>query len=272
MKLNFFSIKTKTLGGLLTHLLVMVILIIVLSLLYFFAYLPRKTNHLQSITVPNIEGLLISQLENELGKRTLRFEVNDSSYNANYPPLTVLRQYPHAGSKVKEGRKIFVSINRLKPPTVPIPDLIDGSVVNADAVLRSNELKRGNIELVAGPFNIVKEMKFQGQVIQPGERIPKGSTIDLVVMDGGNKEVEGGVDVLDLSLEDAKVIIFGSNLNLGKVTPVGDAGDPEKMIVLKQKPAPKENMRVGDIVDLWIGLPGTLVPDTEEEDPDYEDD
>ena len=188
----------------------------VLCILYFFTYLPRTTNHGQSITVPNIEGMQLNQLEDFLVKRNLRYEINDSSYREDYPPLTVLKQYPHAGSKVKEGRNIFISINRLDPPTVPVPNLVDGSVVNAEAVLKSNELRRGRIELVAGPFNVVKEMKYQGHVIAAAERVPKGSVIDLVVMDGGSKDFQAP-DYTGLSLEDAKVIIFGSNLNLGKL-------------------------------------------------------
>lgn len=236
--------------------------IAVLCVLYFFAYLPNATNHGQSITVPNIEGMQLSQLEDFLIKRNLRYEINDSAYSAEYPPLTVLKQYPHAGAKVKEGRNIFISINRLNPPTVPVPNLIDGSVVNAEAVLRSNELKRGKIELVAGPFNVVKEMKFQGHSIAPLERVPKGSTIDLVVMDGGSKDFESP-DYTGLALEDAKVIIFGSNLNLGNVVVVGDTTDGNP-VVIKQKPAANENIRVGDVVDLWIGKPDTSVPDDEQ--------
>ena len=64
-------------------------------------------------------------------------------------------------------------------------------------------------------------------------------------------------------LEDAKVIIFGSNLNIGNITLVGDTLGT-KAVILKQKPEPNENIKVGDVVDLWIGKPGTLVPDEEE--------
>jgi beta-lactam-binding protein with PASTA domain len=82
-------------------------------------------------------------------------------------------------------------------------------------------------------------------------------------MDGGARSFESP-DYLGVSLEDAKVVIFGSNLNLGNVKIVGDTvgGDA---VVLKQKPAPKENVTVGDVVDLWIGKPGTLVPEEEDE-------
>jgi len=264
MKFDFRKLKKDTLGGLLLHIMLAGGIVLVLFLLYFFAYLPAVTNHGETITVPSIEGMQMSQLEDFLVKRNLRYEVNDSAYSSDYPPLTVLKQYPQAGSKVKEGRKIFISVNRISPPTVPVPALVDGSVVNADAVLRSNELKRGRIELVAGPFNVVKEMKYQGQTIEAGQPVPKGAIIDLVVMDGGSTTFEAP-DYMGSSLEDAKVVIFGSNLNLGTVTLVGDTAGVEA-VILKQKPAPNENIKVGDVVDLWIGKPGTLVPEDDEGD------
>jgi beta-lactam-binding protein with PASTA domain len=261
MKFSIFKLKRNTLGGVLIHLFLAAVLLTGLSILYFFAYLPKTTNHGQTITVPNIEGMQLKQLEDFLVKRNLRYEINDSSYSEDYPPLTVLKQYPHAGAKVKEGRNIFISINRPEPPTVPVPNLVDGSVVNADAVLKSNELKRGKIELVSGPFNVVKEMKYRGQVIAPTERVPKGSIIDLVVMDGGSKDFEAP-DYVGLSLEDAKVVIFGSNLNLGNVVIVGDTTGGA--VVIRQKPEANENIKVGDVVDLWIGNSDTSIPDDEQ--------
>ena len=126
MKFSILKFKRNTLGGVIIHLLLAAATLAVLSIVYFFAYLPNTTNHGQSITVPNIEGMQLGQLEDFLIKRNLRYEINDSSYSEEYPPLTVLKQYPHAGAKVKEGRNIFISINRLEPPTVPVPNLVDG--------------------------------------------------------------------------------------------------------------------------------------------------
>jgi beta-lactam-binding protein with PASTA domain len=113
-------------------------------------------------------------------------------------------------------------------------------------------------------------MKYQGRTIEAGEPVPKGSVIDLVVMDGGSSTFEAP-DYLGLSLEDAKVIIFGSNLNIGAITLVGDTVGVEA-VILKQKPAPNENIKVGDVVDLWIGVAGTEVPDEDEDEvtPDNE--
>lgn len=260
---------TTTLGGLLLSLALTTGTGISLMLIYFYIYLPVSTNHGETITVPNVKGMTVSELEEFLLKRNLRYEVNDSSYSEEYPPLTVLRQFPAAGSKVKENRIIYLSINRVNPPSVPLPNLVDGSLINAEAVLRGNELKRGKIQLVHGPFlNLVKEMKFEGKKIEPGTRLPKGSVIDLVVEDGGSNVVPMP-DVIGYTLEDAKIPIFGSNLNLGHIHLVGDTLAVSPVVVLKQKPDPKENIKVGDVVELWVGKKGTpVIPD---EEIDHED-
>lgn len=264
MKFSFrnlgFTLRANTLGGLIMHLILAVSLVIVICVFYFYVYLPHITNHGESITVPNIEGLPIARVEAFLASHDLRYEVNDSSYSAEYPPLTVLKQFPAAGAKVKENRKIFVSINRKNPPTVKMPDLIDGSLTNAEAVLRGSELKRGKIHLVRGPFlNVVKEMQINGNKVVPGVLVPKGTMVDLVVMDGGSNKLPAP-NVLGFSFEDAKVNIYGSNLTVGATTLVGDTTGVHP-VILKQVPTPGEIIIVGDGIDLWIGEEGMEVPE-----------
>lgn len=257
--MNFIYKKygRNTLGGILISILLALLVVVILIVIFFFSYLPRATNHGETITVPNIEGMQINQLDDFLGSKDLRYEVNDSSYSSEHPPLAVLKQYPHAGAKVKEGRKIFISVNRINPPTVPVPNLVDGSVVNADAVLQSNELKRGRIELVRGAFNVVKEMKYKGAHVEPNVRVPKGSVIDLVVMDG-----HGGsfpVDNLEgRECDEALFYIRGADL-IPEVELVEDTVGIVP-VVLKQKPAGGEIVKFGDIVRVWIGKEGTEPP------------
>lgn len=253
-----FNISKKysndTLGGVLIHLVLASAIIIMLCLFYFYIYLPKTTNHGESITVPNVEGMAFDRASTFLEEHDLRYEISDSSYSSEYPPLTVLKQIPAAGSKVKENRKIFVSVNRIKPPTVPMPDLVDGSLINAEAVLKGSELRRGKIILVRGPFlNVVKEMRINGKTVEPGARIPKGTVVDLVVMDGGSSTFPAP-DVIGMTLEDAKIPLFGSNLSIGKINLIGDTTGV-RAVILKQKPQPQENIKVGDVVELWIGDP-----------------
>ncbi|NJM25337.1 MAG: PASTA domain-containing protein [Bacteroidia bacterium] len=249
-------------GSVLVNLGVAAVVLVVLAILYFYAYLPSVTNHLESITVPNIEGMHMNELEDFLVKRNLRYEVNDSAYSSEFPPLVVLKQYPHPGAKVKENRKIFISVNRVTPPSVPVPDLIDGksSLQNARAVLRSTDLKPGRIELRSSPFlNLVMELKYEGKTIEPGTRIPKGSVIDIVVGDGGKDSITMP-SLLGLSLEDARFVLLGANLSVGHVELVGDTTDVSP-VVLKQIPEMDEIVKVGDVVNLWVGAEGSDVPD-----------
>lgn len=260
MKFQFTKIKNNTLAGVLLHLSLAVGLFLLLAIFYFYVYLPSSTNHGETITVPDIEGRTLDQIEAELEKKSLRYEISDSTYSEDYPPLTIIKQYPHPGAKVKEGRKIFVSVNRINPPSVPVPNLIDGSVVNADAVLRSNQLRRGKIELIPGQFNVVAEMRYKGQKIEPLTRVPKGSVIDLVVMDGGGGDKMP--DLTNYTFEDAKFIILGYNAIVGTVELEGDTLG-NKPVIIRQKPAPMENIQPGDSVDLWIGPAGTIPNDEE---------
>lgn len=256
-----FSIKkhTSTLGGLLISILIACGTLMLIMILYFYAYLPAVTNHNETVTVPDIVGMKMQDLEEFLVKRNLRYEVNDSAYTNAHPPLTVLKQYPSSGAKVKENRVIYISLNRVSPPSVPVPDLIDGSLINADAVLRSNELRRGRVELVRGPYlQVVQGMKYKGHPIQAGERVPKNSIIDLVVMDGGNKDFPTP-DLMGKEWDEAEMEIIGSNLN-SEIIAVGDTTGIIS-VVLKQSPSYPQNIRVGDIVKIWIGAKGTEVKD-----------
>lgn len=270
MQNPFKKYKPGTIGGLILSIVVATFIFFTIGISYFYVYLPSSTNHGESITVPDIQGMNITELEKFLLDRNLRYAINDSSYSPDYEPLTVLKQYPAAGVKVKENRNILITINRITPPSVPLPNLIDGSLINAEAVMRGSELKRGRIQLVRGPFlNLVKEMRYQGQKIEPGTRIPKGSVIDLVVEDGGSNEIPTP-NVVGYTLEDAKIPIFGSNLHIGEIIVVGDTLDNGPIVILKQSPVPQTKMRAGDVIDVWVGKKGTEVP--EEEDIDEGED
>lgn len=251
MKLPF-NIESNTFRGLLIHIVLAVLLVSGSVVFFFNVYLPSYSNHGESITVPDLEGIQMKELDDFLIKRNLRFEVNDSSYSEDYPPLTILKQYPKPGSRVKEGRKIFVSVNRVKPPTVPVPELVDRSLRNAEAVLASNELKRGEITYRPSQFlNLVLDMSCNGKPIKVGDRIDKGSTIDLIVGNGYAQSDFPAPKLNGNTFEDAKFIILGSSLEVGLVTVEGDTTG-QKSIVIKQEPEEGTQVSIGDAINIWI--------------------
>ena len=117
----------------------------------FYIYFPFKTNHGDTITVPNLIGMELNEIDEFLSDRDLRYEIlDDSSYSSEYPPYTILQQNPSENEKVKENRKIYLTLNSSIPPKIKMPKIINGSVKNAQLILRSYDLKLGDITYVPG--------------------------------------------------------------------------------------------------------------------------
>jgi beta-lactam-binding protein with PASTA domain len=266
MKLKQY-LKKGSVGGLLLSIIIPVAVLLLIGVIYFYVYLPSTTNHGESITVPDLTGVHVEELEEFLTKHELRYAVNDSSYSADHPALAVLRQFPHAGSLVKQNRVVYVSLNRVLPPTLPMPDLAERSLVNADVVLKSLDLKRGRIFYKPSPFrNFVLEMQYEGKKIEPGTAITKGSVIDLVVGDGNGPADFTIGNLVGDQLETAKFKLMGWNLYLGSVQIPADVDTTGiEIFVFKQYPAAGDSVRVGDPVDIWIGPKGYTEPEEEGE-------
>jgi beta-lactam-binding protein with PASTA domain len=268
MKLKF-PLSGDSLGGMLVNIAVAILLVLLLSMSYFYIYLPNSTNHGDEMPLPDLTGKGLLEVESILKPLNIRYEVGDSSYSENHAPLTVLRQFPKAGHGVKQNRKIYISINRKMPPTLPVPNLLEsgsGSLANAEAVLRSNELRRGKILRQASPFrDLIIEMRMNGKVIEPGSRVPKGSVIDLVVGDGGGPKDFLINNFVGLRFENAKLRL--ANLSLHLVVQIPNDVDTTgiDLFVLKQSPAAGDSVSIGDPVNFWIGPKGKEIPDEQEE-------
>lgn len=239
------------------HLGIILCLLTILFLGFFLVYLPASTNHGETITVPNLKGMTTEEIEDFLDDRNLRFEVSDCTFVPGAQALEVLTQYPTAGAKVKEGRKIYVTITALNAPQIKMPALTGLSQRNAESFLKSYGLLMGQITYRDDlAENIVLEQLYQGKKIEANALIPKGSKIDLVIGNGlGNTELDVP-DVLGKTLEEAKALIVGSDLQVGLIQ-----YDPESTeapgTIIRQNPSAGEGnkIRVGDIVDLWIAGP-----------------
>ncbi|MFM9837832.1 MAG: PASTA domain-containing protein [Cyclobacteriaceae bacterium] len=260
-------LKNNTIGGLLANVGIAFGLVLLIALIYFYIYLPNVTNHGKSIKVPDLAGLTMEEAEKKLEAISLRIAVNDSAYSDEAKPLTILKQFPKVEEDVKESRTIYVSINRVTPPTLPVPDLVDRSLINAEVVLKSNELKRGMIIYEASPFrHLVKEMRYKGQVILAGTRIHKGAIIDLIVGDGNGPADFIVGNLIGDSYKTALLKLSGWNLHLGKVEIPADVDTTGIVpIVYKQLPAKGDSVRIGDPIDLWIAPKGYKEPEEEDE-------
>lgn len=235
------------------HLAIITGVVIVFSLIFLNVFLPSYTNHGQTVTVPDLEGFEYAELESYLSSRDLHLEVSsDSGFIADSKPLSVIKQTPKPGSKVKQGRKIYVSLNAENAPLIKIPNLVNSQLKNAQEILANIGLVRGEIVYVPDiGLNVVLEQKYRGRNIPEGFEIAKGSQIDLVVGDGlGNQNLEVprlvGMDEID-----AEFLIIGSGLRIGRINYVWTDTIP-KGVILQQMPPFGAEVKTGEAIDLWI--------------------
>ncbi|MCU0390579.1 MAG: PASTA domain-containing protein [Thermoflexibacter sp.] len=228
-----------------------------LIIIFFYVYLPIITHHGETITVPDLEGMQLAQVEDFLDDRDLRYYVADSSYDHKLPPLTVLKQDPEEGAKVKVNRRIHITINSKMPPMERLPNIIDNSMKQASQILESYGFKIGKIDYVADIVpNTVLKVFVNGKEITEQElvgefKIPKGTKIDLHVGDGMGKNDIIMPDLTGKLQEEAEFYLKAIGLGVGGVMTEKD-DTKELGTVIRQKPAVGTKVKVGTIVDIWV--------------------
>jgi eukaryotic-like serine/threonine-protein kinase len=235
------------------HLGLVFLTITLLSFIFLKVYLPSYTNHGQTVTVPNLEGFEVSELENYLSERDLTYEVNiDSGFNAEAKPFSVLKQNPSPDSKVKRGRKIYVTLNARNAPLIKMPNLVNSLLKNAQEILGNIGLVRGEIIYVPDiGINVVLEQKYRGRNIPEGFEIPKGAQIDLVVGDGLGNQVLEVPALTGLDEIDAEFLIIGSGLRMGNIEYV-TTDSVGSGIIIKQMPPAGASVKTGEPIHIWI--------------------
>lgn len=248
------KISTRSFSDLLIQTGIVLALIVALFLAFFFVYLPYSTNHGQTITVPDVTNLSFDEMKNLLSDRDLRYEVSDCTFVAGKQPLTVIQQYPRANAKVKEDRKIYLTVIKRVAPMIAMPQLVNLTFRSAELNLSSVGLAIGEQTYVPDVAkNAVLRQLYEGKEIAPGTSIPKGAKIDLEIGDGLGSTMFEVPNVVGLALDEAEAAIRGSNLKIGTKISVTD---PEKEVgtVVRQHPVarPGERIRVGETMDLWV--------------------
>jgi eukaryotic-like serine/threonine-protein kinase len=168
----------------------------------FFHWITFVTHHGDEITVPNLSKLNEAQVEEKLDELNLSYLIIDTvDYNPKFPKLSVVQQEPVAGSKVKEGRQVYLKINSATYKMVAIPDLVDKTYRQAVPTLKSVGLLEGTISYAPHMGkDMVLEMRINGVKVKPGKRVLKATRIDLVLGDGEVVFDESEIDSLQREL------------------------------------------------------------------------
>ncbi len=187
--------------------------------------------------------------------KNLSYLVIDSVWDAKAKKGTVIRQEPEANAEVKEGRTVYLYVTSSQPPTVQMPKLIDRSLRQAIAMIHTYGFKLdNNIQYKADQCaNCVLEQLVKGKKVKPGENVPKGTTISLIVGQGlGNEEV--GIPCLQgLTRKEAIEKLAEASLNVGAIA-FDNPKDTAQARVYRQIPSCSKSAaaKLGGSVDLFF--------------------
>jgi eukaryotic-like serine/threonine-protein kinase len=156
------------------------------------------TNHGEKIEVPNFIGVAVSDTLTAKAGKEITCIVIDSVFSSEHKPGTIIRQDPdpHTDtleSYVKPGRKIYLTIVKLGGEYRTVPTLT-GDFVKPKNIAKQMLEMNGFVPYfttMPSKNDYVIELRYKGKVIQPGDKLLKGSEIEVVVGSGS-----GGVPVM----------------------------------------------------------------------------
>lgn len=138
--------------------------------------------------VPKVTGLNIEKAIELLEESDLDYTIADSVYDDNIPRHHVTDQSPAPMSRVKKGRKIYLTVNSMSVPEVDMPDIAGKmSFEQAKKTLEGKGLILGKVTEQPDPSiksaadRPVFEQLYRGNPITPGTKVKQKSKIDLVV-------------------------------------------------------------------------------------------
>ena len=243
------------------------LLIIVFSTLL---WLKIYTHHSTTMTVPDFTGLNLEEVEIIARTKKLRIEVADSSFTDDIPKGTVIRQNPFPGIKVKEDRRIYLTMNAINPEMVIMPKVTGVSLRQAKAILETYSLYVGKISYKPNiAVNNVLEQRMKDTLVTPGIMVNKGSPVDLVLGMGLSNERTPVPDLTGISYLMAKNLLIDRYLNIGAVIydiSINNSDDSINAFIWRQRPAFEKGgwLNLGSNVDIWLSTDSTKLPGTEE--------
>jgi beta-lactam-binding protein with PASTA domain len=151
------------------------------------------TRHSKAVVIPDVKGMQLREAALFFENNGLRYSVVDSIYSKEVSPGAIVDVFPVAGSKVKEGRIVSLTLNATDVEKAAVPDVADLSFRQAHALMQAQGFSSIAIRYVPGTYrDLAVAVELDGNELEPGKRVPLASALVLKVSNGG-------VDVSDES-------------------------------------------------------------------------
>lgn len=241
--------------------LIFIVSVAALFFLFNNVLMPLYVKHSDTVKVPKVTGMNYIEAKKLIEEAGLEIKQGDVKYDENIPIGMILDQNPPSEETVKYGRRIYVTMSGGEQ-LAEVPNLKGRSLRDAKFSLEQRGLKLG--ETVRKNTNEYPADVVISQIIQPGSKVKKNSSLDLILSDGplaGDLKIPG---LTGKTLEEAKKIISDSKLKLGKITYQTNNDIPPGQIV-DQYPKFDKSANENTAVDLFVSRKKVIVKkDTEE--------
>lgn len=191
---QYFSGKTGCLFWL--NVLLAISVVVAIPVVIYFT-IDGYTHHGEKLDVPMVVGERDYKGIKLLEKAGLEPVVTDSVYRKGAKPGCILDQNPKAGTIVKTGHVVHLTINLHGAPMVKLPDLAgNSSRRQAEVILKDMGFKLTAPIMITGrPKDLVIAIKQGTREILAGQNVNKEKPLTLVC--GGGEE-EDFIDSLDV--------------------------------------------------------------------------
>ena len=162
------------------------------------------TSHGQQVQVPDVRNLPLEKAIDILEDAGLRWEISDSTtFYENYKPGTVIDQDPKAKSYIKKIRIIYLNVNAMHAPIIPLPKLVDLPGRQGVAMLKAMGYKHVDVDSIPSEMaGLILQVTVDGHNVAPNTPVSVNSQIKISVGDGSIVDLNPE-QVLDPELMDS---------------------------------------------------------------------
>lgn len=192
-----------------------IVMIFIFSIVAEYLVMPVYTRQNQNKVMMDVINRNLDDAIKLLKSENYRYEVSDTLYTNKFSLGTIIDQYPKPNTRVKSGRTVRLKIAHPEK-SVAIPNLIGQSRRSAELELNQMGLL---IDTVYTEYNPeYPNGTIAWQYPKAGDRRKKGMGIQITVSKGMPPNFFQVPNLIGLSINQAKDLIFKSRLKVGKIS------------------------------------------------------
>ncbi|MDD5448253.1 MAG: Stk1 family PASTA domain-containing Ser/Thr kinase [Actinomycetota bacterium] len=203
------------------------------------------------IAVPNLVGKKLVEAEKILEQKGLKIKVIKTVRDPEKAKDVIISQEPSAGKRISKNGTVKVVVNA-GPEEVAVPNLVGLSSSEAAGVLKKYDLELGTVTETF--HDSVEKGKIASQSPSAGEKVPKGTKVNIAISKG--QEIVTVPDVVGIDVEAATKQLEKAGLSVQKE----EQASTEKIgKVLSQTPAAGERVPKGTSVTIVVAIETKMV-------------